>query len=99
MDIPTTLKELSDRLGPPRPRAAFGQWTPYAWLVRGLVEQGHGISDAVNHVLVSSGFAKNKQAFGSLRAAYYKVKDKEWPPGFAAKPGPAADEDTETGFE
>lgn len=79
MDIKTTIKELSDRLGPPKQRAAFGQWIPAAWLVRGLVDRGHGVTDAVNHVLAESGLSHNKQSFGSLRAAYYKVKGKEWP--------------------
>lgn len=93
MNLQTTLKELSARMGPPKERAAFGTWVPAAWLVRGLVEQGHGISDAVNQVIKSLGHANNKRAFGSLRAAYYKVRDQEWPAAFA-------NEDDETqGFE
>ena len=66
-------------MGPPKSRAAFGQWVPFAWVVRGLVEQGFGISDAVKEVLESSGFPNNKQNFGSLRASYYKCRDAEWP--------------------
>ena len=79
MDISATIKELSDRLGPPRERAPFGQWTSYAWIVRGLVEKHHGVTDAVRHVLENSGFVNSKSAFGSLRAAFYKIRDAEWP--------------------
>jgi len=85
MNIAAAVKELSKTLGTPKPRAAFGQWIPYAWLVRGLVEQGHGVSDAVHHVLDNSGFANNPQAFGSLRASFYKVKTAEWPVEYATK--------------
>ena len=85
MNIQSTIKELSDRLGPPKPRAAFGSWTPLAWLVRGLVERGHGVTDAVRHVLENSGFANSKSAFGSLRASYYKIRDAEWPASISNK--------------
>lgn len=79
VNVQAAIKELSRTLGPPKPRAAFGTWTTYAWLVRGLVEKGHGVTSAVNHVLDNSGLEHNDTAFGSLRAAYYKLKDAEWP--------------------
>ena len=79
MDLTATIKELSRTLGTPKPRHAFGTWPTYAWVVRGLVERGHGITDAVNHVLDNSGIPNTKQAFGSLRAAYYHIKTAEWP--------------------
>lgn len=79
MNIQTAINELSKKLGPPKPRVAFGQWVPLAWLVRGLVEKGYGVTDAVRHVLDNSGMGGTRNAFGSLRAAYYKIKDKEWP--------------------
>lgn len=92
MDTRTLITEISKKLGPPKRRAAFGTWTPMAWVVRGLVEQGHGTTDAVNHVLDSSGLANNDKAFGSLRASYYKIRDKEWPAELSEK-------ETEEGFE
>lgn len=49
------------------------------------MEKGYGISDAVNHVLNESGMPNNRQAFGSLRAAFYKVKTQEWPAEFSNK--------------
>lgn len=79
MDISATIKQLSEKLGKPKPRAAFGTWNSYSWLVRGLVERGHGVTAAVRHVLENSGMPDTPQAFGSLRASYYKIRDKEWP--------------------
>lgn len=93
MNIESTIEELSKRLGPPRFRAAFGQWLPYAWLVRGLVERGHGVTDAVNTVLGGTGFAGARSSFGSLRAAYYKIRTRPWP---AQSP---QSEEVEGGFE
>lgn len=95
MNVKAAIEELSKTLGKPKPRAAFGQWVPYAWLVRGLVEKGFGVSTAVNHVLENSGFASNKQAFGSLRASFYKIKDLEWPVSLAN----VAEKADEEGFE
>lgn len=97
MDVKTAIKELSDKLGPPKHRAAHGQWVPFAWLVRGLVERGHGVTDAVKHVLNDTGFSEDPSAFGSVRAAYYKVKDQEWPAEFSSEA--PKDEATVEGFE
>ncbi len=85
MDIKSVIAEISAQLGPPKPRAAFGTWTPLAWVVRGLVERGHGITEAVNHVLDNAGIVHNERSFGSLRASYYKIRGAEWPAQFAAK--------------
>jgi len=91
MNIAAAVKELSKTLGTPKPRAAFGSLVPYAWLVRGLVEKGFGVSDSVHHVINNSGLKGSKQTFGSLRAAYYKVKTQEWPVEHAA-PGTTEEE-------
>lgn len=79
MSIQSAIDELSQKLGTPQDRAVFGQWVPYAYLVRGLVEKGHGVTTAVKHILTSTGNEVNKRTFGSLRAAYYKIKDTPWP--------------------
>lgn len=79
MSIQSAIDELSKKLGTPQERASFGQWVPYAYLVRGLTEKGHGVTAAVRHVLTSTGIEVNKRTFGSLRARYYEIKDKPWP--------------------
>lgn len=91
MNIRATINELSRTMGPPKHRAAHGSWVEPAWAVRGLVEQhGQGVTAAVKHVLEKTGHANNPQAFGSLRAAFYKCRDKEWP---------AEAQDDDTSFE
>lgn len=85
MNLQDTVQALAKSLGTPKPRAAFGTWPNYAWIVRGLVEKGYGISDAVNHVLNESGMPNTKQSFGSLRASYYQIKTREWPAEFSKK--------------
>ena len=94
MNIQSAIKELSKSLGTPRPRAAFGSLVPYAWLVRGLVEKGFGVSDSVHHVINNSGLTNNNQTFGSVRAAYYKIRESEWPVEHAA-----SETTEEEGFE
>jgi hypothetical protein len=79
MSIQSAIDELSNKLGTPKERAPFGQWVPYAYLVRGLVEKNHGVSTSVTHVLTSTGKEVNKRTFGSLRAAYYKIRETPWP--------------------
>lgn len=88
MNVQAAIKELQKTMPKSKPRAAFGTWPTYAWLVRGLVEKGHGISDAVNHVLTHSGVPNTKQSFGSLRAAFYKIRLDEWPAAMAPKTEP-----------
>lgn len=79
VNIQAAVTELSRTLGPPKSRAPHGQWIPYAWLVRGLVERGHEVSAAVRHVLENSGVKHGDTAFESLRMAFYKVRTREWP--------------------
>lgn len=79
LNINATINDIAKKLGVPKQRAAFGTWPSYAWVVRGLVEQGHSVTPAVRQVLESTGMGRMKQAAGSLRAAYYKIRDKEWP--------------------
>jgi hypothetical protein len=95
MNVQAAIKELNKSLGPPKERAAFGTWPTYAWLVRGLVEKNHGVSDAVTHVLTQSGLPVTKRSFGSLRAAFYKIRLDEWPAAIAQKDAPEPEE----GFE
>ena len=77
--LQSTINALSKHLGPVKERATFGQWVPYAYVVRGLAEQGHSVTAAVKHVLESASMPRTPRTFGSLRAAYYKIKDKPWP--------------------
>ena len=79
MSIQSAIDDLSKKLGTPKERTPFGEWVPYAYLVRGLVEKGHGVTASVNHVLTSTGKAVDKRTFGSLRAAYYKIRETPWP--------------------
>lgn len=80
MNIDAAVTELERKLGKPRNRAAHGQWVPYAWIVRGLVERGHEVSESVRVVLAKSKIKCDPVvAEKSLRAAYYKVKPKPWP--------------------
>lgn len=77
--IQATIDALSKRLGPTKQRAEFGQWVPYAYLVRGLTEKGHGVTAAVKHVLESAGMQVNSRTIGSLRARYYAIRETPWP--------------------
>lgn len=88
MNYQKAIDEISASLGPPKPRAGFGQWMPLAWLVRGLVERGHNVTNAVNAVLDQTKLPVNISSFGSLRAAFYRVKDQPWP----AQPEPETTE-------
>jgi len=46
-------------------------------------------------VLESSGFPKSKQNFGSLRAAFYKCRDLEWPAELSNTAAQKAKDETE----
>ena len=95
MNIDAAIKQLEKDLGKPRHRAKHGQWVPYAWLVRGLVEKGHEVMDSVRLVVAKSKITIPADvAEGSLRAAYYKLKNKPWP-AKAVKIG----DDAPEGFE
>ncbi len=55
---------------------------PYAWLVRGIVEQsksGRVVMDAVRTVLANEGLPMTEANERTLRVAYYGVRGKEWP--------------------
>ena len=66
-------------MGPPEFRAGYGQRVKYAWIVRGLVEQGYGVSESVRQVVEKAGLTPLDKAERSLRASYYKIRDREWP--------------------
>lgn len=73
-------------MGNPKYRAAHGQWVPFAWLVRGLVERGHGVTDSVNVVIEQAKLTPVELAQKSLRAAYYKIRTKPWPKEMGEQP-------------
>jgi hypothetical protein len=70
---------------------------PYAWLVRGIVEQsksGRVVMDAVRTVLANEGLPMTEANERTLRVAYYGVRGKEWPvepaePAPEPQPAPA----------
>ena len=81
MSIQDQIEKLQRASPPPRPRAAHGQWVEPAWIVRGLVEAGHQVTDACRYVIGSMDLdVEEGKAIRSLRQAYYAVRDKEfWP--------------------
>lgn len=83
MNIDVAIKRIDTIIGKPRFRAAHGQWTPYAWIVRGLVERGHLVLDSVRSVVYSSGLTPPDVAERSIRSAYYKIRFRAWPANYA----------------
>jgi hypothetical protein len=96
-----SLKQLQSSL-PARTTKPQGFWVPYAWLVRGIVEQsksGRVVMDAVRTVLANEGLPMTEANERTLRVAYYGVRGKEWPvepqplsapePQFLSAPEPA----------
>lgn len=83
VNIDVAIKRIDKIIGKPRFRAAHGQWTPYAWIVRGLVERGHLVVESVRSVVYSSGLTPVDVAERSIRSAYYKIREREWPANFA----------------
>ena len=79
VDIDAAIREIKKDMGPPEFRAAYGQHVKYAWVVRGLVEQGYGVSESVRHVVEKAGLTPPDKVVRSLRASYYKIRDREWP--------------------
>ena len=79
MDIDAQIKVIKEGMGPPEFRAAYGQHVRFAWVVRGLVEQGYGVTQSVKEVVAKAGLTPPKKVERSLRASYYKIRDKEWP--------------------
>jgi hypothetical protein len=79
VDIDAAIKEVMTGMGPPGHRASYGQHVPLAWIIRGLVERGHLVSESVRTVVAKAGLDHDPKAVGSVRAAYYRIRDKEWP--------------------
>jgi hypothetical protein len=79
VNIDAAIKEIAKGLGEPRYRATHGQWVPYAWIVRGLVERGHEVAASVRQVVSKGNLEPADVAERSLRAAYYKIRNKPWP--------------------
>lgn len=76
-----SLKQLQSSL-PARTTKPQGFWVPYAWLVRGIVEQsksGRVVMDAVRTVLANEGLPMTEANERTLRVSYYGVRGKEWP--------------------
>lgn len=85
--LDAAIKEINKGMGPPKFRAAHGQWVPYAWVVRGLVENGHGVVDAVRAVVERANLHPPDVAIRSIRAAYYKIRTAPWPADTKRKKG------------
>lgn len=79
VDIDAQIRVIKEGMGPPEFRAAYGQHVKFAWVVRGLVEQGYGVTQSVKHVVAKAGLTPPARVERSLRAGYYKIRDKEWP--------------------
>lgn len=76
-------------MGEPKFRAGYGQWVPYAWIVRGLVENGHQVVPAVRTVVARAKLQPPERAARSIRAAYYNLRNDPWPPDIAEAIGRA----------
>lgn len=85
MDIDAAIREIKKDMGPPEFRAAYGQHVKYAWIVRGLVEQGYGVSESVRQVVEKAGLTPPAKVERSLRASYYKIRLREWPADLATE--------------
>lgn len=83
MDIQLAIKKIDAVIGKPRFRAAHGQWKPYAWIVRGLVEKGHPVSESVRRVVAETGLTPPDIAERSIRSAFYKIHTLPWPENYA----------------
>jgi hypothetical protein len=95
-DMNLSLKQLQSSL-PARTTKPQGFWVPYAWLVRGIVEQsksGRVVMDAVRTVLANEGLPMTEANERTLRVAYYGVRGKEWPVEPAPLPAPEPAEPT-----
>jgi len=83
VNVDAAIREIKKDMGPPEFRAGYGQHVKYAWVVRGLVEQGYGVSESVRHVVQKAGLTPPEKVERSLRASYYKIRDREWPAEYA----------------
>lgn len=81
MDADDIVREIQRKNpGPPRYRAAKGQWVKPAHAVRKLVKKGWGVSDAVREVVGALKLHPPESAFKGVRAAYYEVLKHESKP-------------------
>lgn len=75
-----TPKQLANKIaksGPPRRRAAHGQWVVPAEAVYELVRNnGWNVSDAVREVVGNYTFPDDQKAFNGIRAAYYVLRNR-----------------------
>ncbi len=79
MKIEEVIREIQRRTPlPPARRAQHGQWVKPAWVVRGLVEQGWGVFDAVHQTIATLNLHPPKKAFNGVKAAYYQLRNKPW---------------------
>lgn len=77
MDIQKAITEIARSRPLPRTqRANYGQWVEPAWVVRGLVERGCGVTDAVNAVIAQMNLHPQRKAFNGVKAAYYALRHK-----------------------
>lgn len=67
---------LKKRPVPPTRRASHGQWVEAGWVVRGLVEKGWSVSDAVREVVSTLKLTPPDKAFRGIRACYYTIRNK-----------------------
>ena len=78
-DILARIDELKKKAPPPSAkRAAPGRWVAPAWVVRGLVEDGYGVMEAVRIVVNGEGHEPVEAAETGIRQAYYKIKGRPW---------------------
>lgn len=80
MNVSETIREIQRRTPlPPTRRVAHGVWIEPAWVVRGLVENDWGVSDAVRQVVAEQKYHPADVAFKGIRAAYYVIRNHPWP--------------------
>lgn len=99
MDVNVAIKEIAKGMGRPRFRAQHGEWVPYAWIVRGLVEKGHEVTASVKQVVEKGNLQPPEVAIRSVRAAYYKIRKKPWPKKMAEKVTGTSNNEDESLFE
>jgi hypothetical protein len=79
MNIQTIVQTIARKNPlPPRPRATHGLWVWPGWAVRGLVEQGWGVSHAVRAAIKAFNLHPEGKAYKGVRAAYYVIRHRPW---------------------
>lgn len=80
MTIEDTIREIQRRTPlPPPGYVTYGQWISPAWVVRGLVEQQWGVTEAVRQVVATMKLQPERKALNGVKAAYYIIRNKPWP--------------------